>query len=389
MTNSQLLSASAVPFVDLRAVNEPFEDDFIDAFRQILAQSDFGHGPAVARFEASLAELVGVDHAVGVSSGTAALQLALIGAGVGPGCEVILPANTFFATAEAVLGAGADVVLVDPDLDTALASPEAVEACVGPRTAAVIGVHLYGQPVDATAYRRIAEKHHLFFLEDAAQAIGATCEGKPAGSLGTAAALSFYPSKNLGALGQAGAVTTNDGALAREVRLLRSHGEEVRYTHLRAGFNDRMDGLQAAFLSVKLPYLDAAQRQRDAAVIQYDALLADVPGCRRIVVRDGVRSAHHLLVVRVAARDDVLAALHAQGVMAAVHYPTPIHLQPACARLAPPGSLPNAERLADEIISLPLFSGISATQIERCVTSLRAALAAHGSVDGFHRWEAP
>jgi dTDP-4-amino-4,6-dideoxygalactose transaminase len=369
-----LVEAPPVPFVDMQAVNLPLEAELTAAFRRVLATGDFGHGPTVEAFEALLAEEVGVRHAVGVNSGTAALHLTLVAAGIGPGCEVIVPANTFFATAEAVLLAGADVVLVDPDLDTALAAATTVEASIGPRTAAIIGVHLYGQPVDACAYRQVAERHGLLFIEDAAQAIGASISGRPAGSLGAAAGFSFYPTKNLGALGQGGAVTTNDGALAREVRLLRSHGEEERYTHLRAGFNERMHGLQAAFLAVKLPYLADQQRERDATVARYDALLADLPGCRRIVVREGIRSAHHLLVVRVAARDEVLALLHSEGVAAAIHYPIPIHLQPACAGLAAPGSLPNAERLAREILSLPLFTGIVDAQIERCVDVLRTAL---------------
>jgi dTDP-4-amino-4,6-dideoxygalactose transaminase len=374
VTTDELVTHSDVPFFDVLASNKPLEDELTEAFRRVLAESDFGSGPAVEAFEASLAELVGTEHAVAVNSGTAALQLALIGAGIGPGCEVIVPGNTFFATVEAAMGAGADVVLVDPDLDTALASANAVEAAVGPRTAAIIGVDLYGQPVEAAAYRRVAERYGLLFLEDAAQAIGAWCDGEPAGSLGAAAGFSFYPSKNLGALGQGGAVTTSDSTLAREVRLLRSHGEEVRYTHVRAGFNERMHGLQAAFLTVKLPHLEPLQRQRDDAVARYEALLSTVPDCRRIAIRDNARSSHHLLVVRVPDRDRVLATLQTAGVMAAIHYPTPIHLQPACAGLAAPGSLPNAEQLSKEIMSLPLFPGITDAQIDRCVDTLRAAL---------------
>jgi dTDP-4-amino-4,6-dideoxygalactose transaminase len=382
-------SQPPVPFVDMQAVNAAFAEELSAAFQHVLATSDFGHGPTVEAFEVSLGELVGVDHVVALNSGTAALHLALVAARIGPGDEVVLPANTFFATAEAVISAGADVVVVDPELDTALATPDAVEACVGPRTAAIIGVHLYGQPVEAPGYRRIAERHGLLFMEDAAQAIGATWAGTPAGALGDVGGFSFYPSKNLGALGQGGAVTTNDGALAREVRLLRSHGEEERYVHLRSGFNERMHGLQAAFLSVKLPHVARLQLQRDELVARYDARLAEVPGCQRIEVCPPAQSAHHLLVVRVARRDAVLAALHAAGVMAAIHYPIPVHLQPACEGVAPPGSMPNAERLANEIISLPLFPGMSDSQIDRCVDALHDAIASVGSSEpsmvGFDR----
>ncbi len=366
-----------IPLVDVRAQNAPFEGQYVDVLREIIGSSDYGVGDAVERFEEQLADLVGVDHAVGVASGTAALHLLLLALDVGPGDDVVLPANTFFATAEAVAATGARPVLVDPDLDTALASPAAVEAEVTSRTAAIVGVHLYGQPVDVDGYRDVAARCAIPFVEDAAQAIGAEAAGRRAGGFGTAGGFSFYPAKNLGALGQAGAVTTDDADVAREVRMLRSHGEEERYTHARMGFNERMHGLQAAFLSVKLPHVDDGLVQRERAVAEYDERIAGVEGCTRITVSDDVRSAHHLYVVRVPARDAVLADLRADGVGAAIHYPIPIHRQPAWDWSRRSAPLPNAERLADEILSLPLYPEITSAQIEYCVESLERALDRH------------
>ena len=371
---SQSDGEAPVPFVDLGAINAPAREGLEAAFLRVLDNSDFGVGPEAERFEALLAEVAGVSHAIGVNSGTAALQLMLLGAGIGPGDEVIVPANTFFATAEAALCIGASVVLVDPDPKTALVGPDVVAAAVGPRTAAIIGVHLYGQAVDADGYREIANRHGVPFFEDAAQAIGGSWRGAPVGSLGSGAAFSFYPTKNLGALGQGGAVTTDDDDLAREVRLLRSHGEEVRYTHIRIGYNERLHGLQAAFLSAKLPLMDEAQRLRDAAVAQYHELLQDVDGVELLQSLDGSRHVHHLMVVKVDHRDRVLELLHRAGIGAAVHYPIPIHLQPACPDLAPAGSLPGAEELADTVLSLPLYPGMTEGQIERCVKELQSAV---------------
>lgn len=362
-----------IPLVDVRAQNAPLEEQFVQALREIIDHSDYGIGTAVERFEEQLAELVGVRHAIGVNSGTAALQLLLLALDVGPGDDVILPANTFFATAEAVVAAGARPVLVDPDLDTALASPAAVEDAVTSRTAAIVGVHLYGQPVDVDGYRAVAERCAIPFVEDAAQAIGAESGERRAGGFGTAAGFSFYPAKNLGALGQGGAVTTDDPEVARSVRMLRSHGEEERYIHGRMGFNERLHGLQAAFMSVKIPHVEDGLVRRERAVAEYDELLTGLAHCARVMVADGVRSAHHLYVIRVPDRDGVLADLRADGVGAAVHYPIPIHRQPAwdAGRDRP---LPNAERLAAEVLSLPLFPGITSDQIAYCVESLERAL---------------
>jgi len=366
--------APDVPLVDLLPMHQALLPELRAAFERVVASSAFVAGEEVRRFESALAEYVNGLRAVAVGSGTAALHLTLLAAGVGPGDEVILPPNTFFATAEAVMAAGATPVFADVDPNTALIDPAAVDAAITSRTAAIIAVHLYGQPADMEALGRIADRYSLFLLEDAAQAIGATWNGEPAGSLGHAAAFSFYPAKNLGALGEAGAVTTTDGDLADRVALLRAHGEAAKNVHVRFGFNERLDGLQAAFLLAKLPYLEQAQKRRLEAVIRYRELLDTLEGVT--LLRTDRRAGHvyHLLVVRVPRRDRVFGALKAKGIEVGIHYPTPIHLQPACQPLSRRGPFPHAEHLAATILSLPLFPEISTSQIERSVECLADAL---------------
>ena len=363
-----------IPFNDLSVLHRPLLPELREAFERVLTANAFSGGPEVAAFEDELAACVETTHAVGVGSGTAALHLALIAAGVGPGDEVVLPPNTFFATAEAVVAAGATPVFADVDPDTALLDPDAAAAAIGERTAALIAVHLYGQPADMDRLGALARSRRLFLLEDAAQAIGASWTGRGAGSLGDAGAFSFYPGKNLGALGEAGAVTTNDAVIAEGVRRLRTHGESARYVHETSGFNERMDGLQAAFLRVKLAHFAEAQRQRLQAVARYHDLLADVPGVTLLTTAAAAEHSYHLLVVRVPHRDTVLAELHGAGVDALVHYPTPIHLQPAFASTNRRGVFPNAEALAESIISLPLYPGMPDGHVERAVTVLRQAV---------------
>ncbi|MBW3575947.1 MAG: DegT/DnrJ/EryC1/StrS family aminotransferase [Actinobacteria bacterium] len=360
--------------VDLEVVHEPLAAELRAAFERVLASSSFVGGAEVERFEQVLAEQVSVPHAVAVGSGTAALHLALGAAGVGAGDEVVLPPNTFFATAEAVFATGATPVLADVDPNTALLDPDAVEAAITPRTAAIAAVHLYGQPVDADRFRAIADRHGLFLLEDAAQALGAAWRGRPAGSLGAAAGFSFYPAKNLGALGDGGAVTTADAELARRVRLLRSHGEHPRGVHVVPGFCERMDELQAAFLTAKLPYFQAAQAARRQAVARYRQRLATMEGVGLLETAPGACHAHHLLVARVPRRDAVLAEMHALGVGASVHYRTPIHRQPACPQLGDKGAFPHAEALAANVLSLPLYPGITDELVDHCADALAAAV---------------
>lgn len=366
--------SSNIPLVDLQSMHQPLMAELTDAFTRVVTQSAFIGGREVERFEAELAEYIGVKHAVGVASGTAALHLALRAVGIGQGDEVIVPANTFFATAEAVLAVGARPVLVDVDERTALLDPSAVEAAVNDQTAAIVPVHLYGQPVDLGAIMAIAQRHGLYVVDDAAQAIGARWDGRSIGTVGHATAFSFYPGKNLGALGDAGAVVTNDPAIARKVTALRSHGEIDKHHHEMAGFTERLDGLQAAFLSVKLPRLEEWQAQRDNAVARYRSLLEAVPAARMFDIHPRVRHVHHLFVVQVPHRDSVHDQLRKQGIGVGIHYPTPLHLLPAWRPSGQAGTHPVAEGLAQRILSLPLFPGMSDDQIDTTVAALVEAL---------------
>jgi dTDP-4-amino-4,6-dideoxygalactose transaminase len=373
LSNGRAGAPSFVPLVDLSFVHDPIRDELRDAFDRVVTRGVFSAGPEGAEFEAALATYVGATTAVGVGSGTAALLLMLQAAGIGPGDEVILPPNTFFATAEAVVSAGATPVLADVDPATALIDPAAVEAAITPNTAAIIAVHLYGQPADMTALRVIADRHSLFLFEDAAQAIGARWQGRPAGSLGDAAGFSFYPGKNLGALGEAGAVTTNDEVLAAKVRALRSHGEPAKYVHRYWGTNERLDELQAAFLTIKLRRFDEDQARRDEALATFEPLLAECTNVTRLQTSRHARHVHHLLVVRVAEREHVLESLHHAGIGAGVHYPKLIQWQDAWTATAKPVETPHAAALANSVISLPLFPGITTQQIERTVEALTDA----------------
>ena len=369
------LNLGDVPFVDMAAVHDGVRDDLRAAFERVLGNGCFNGGHEVERFEDALAARLGVDHVVGVGSGTAALHLALVAAGIGPGDDVVLPPNSFFATAEAVLAAGATPVFADVEIGTALLDPAAVEDAITPRTTAVIAVHLYGQAVDADRFRAIAARRGLLLLEDAAQAIGGAWNVTPVGAIGAAAAFSFYATKNLGALGEAGAVSTGDAHVASRVRMLRTHGEAGKHVHALWGWNERLDTLQAAFLSAKLPHLDDAQHRRDRVAERYQELLSGVEEVELLERAPQARHVHHLMVVRVPRRDAVLEALRHSGIGAAVHYPTPIHLQPACEGLGGRrGQMPNAEALADSVLSLPLFPGLSDEQVDRVVHALSTAL---------------
>ena len=365
-----------MPLTDLNAAHQPMRGQLLAAFERVLASGRFVSGDEVGALEEELARYVGTSHAVAVGSGTAALVLALLGAGIGPGDEVILPANTFFATAEAVVAAGATPVLADVDPTTASIDPASVTTLVTDRTAAVVAVHLYGCPADTEGLRAVATGQKLLLLEDAAQAMGASRDGRSVGSLGDAAAFSFFPTKILGALGEGGAVTTDDTTLAEKVRLLRSHGEAVKNVHQVMGFNERLDEVQAALLRVKLTHLPADLDQRCDVVAHYQELLSGVEGVEMLTTPAAARSVHHLMVVKVLQRDRVLVDLQAMGIGAAVHYPTPVHLQPAWSRLGlGPVDLPHAEALAGSVLSLPLYSQMSSAQVERCVTALAEAVA--------------
>jgi dTDP-4-amino-4,6-dideoxygalactose transaminase len=381
---------SKIPLVDLQVAHAEVADEVDVGFKRVLAETAFVGGAEVAAFEREYAGFSGVSHCVGVANGTDALELALRAAGVGPGDEAILPANTFIATAEAVARAGARVVLVDCDPVTYLIDAAAALAAVTPATKAILPVHLYGQHAPVEVIRAglaAAGRTDVIIVEDAAQSQGATRYGVGAG-VGAApeparaplyrgiAATSFYPGKNLGAYGDAGAVVTDDESLATLVRTIASHGGLTKYVHDVIGVNSRLDGLQAVVLRAKLTRLAAWNAARRRAAARYDALLSTVDVVRPVTA-EGNEHVWHLYVVRVPAqrRDGIVAALNAAGVGAAIHYPFPVHLTPAFAGLGlRAGSFPHAEKAATEILSLPLFPQITQAQQERVVAALVSAL---------------
>ncbi|GAA4675508.1 DegT/DnrJ/EryC1/StrS family aminotransferase [Phytohabitans rumicis] len=367
-----------IPLVDLQAAHVEVAEDVAVGFKRILDNTAFVGGEEVAAFEREYAEFCDLPHCVGVANGTDALELALRAVGIGPGDEVVLPANTFIATAEAVARTGATTVVVDIDPATYLIDVDAALAAVTPATRAVVPVHLYGQlaPVEAL---RAALPAEVAIVEDAAQCQGATRHGRPAGFEGIAGT-SFYPGKNLGAYGDAGAVVTASAELATAVRRLGSHGGLTKYVHDVIGVNSRLDALQAVVLRAKLARLARWNDARRAAAARYDELLAQVDVVRPVTL-DGNVHVWHLYVVRVpgdgtpARRDAVLRALNAEGVGAGIHYPVPVHLTPAFAQVARrAGDLSRTELVADEILSLPIYPQITADQQEQVVTALRAAL---------------
>jgi dTDP-4-amino-4,6-dideoxygalactose transaminase len=351
-----------IPFTDLGRQHEGIKEELAEAFDRVVRASGFILGEEVERFEEAFGAYCGVRYCVGVASGTAALTLAMLAAGVKPRDEVIVPSHTFIASALAVLHAGATPVLCDVDEGTGLIDLESAEAAVGERTVAILPVHLYGQLCDMEATQALAERHGLIVFEDAAQAHGAASGERRAGSFGKAAAFSFYPSKNLGALGDGGAVTTDDPEIAERVRMLRDLGQRAKNEHVVAGFNERLDGVQAALLSVKLAHLDewnAARRERAAtyreALDGSARLLEDRRGC-----------IYHLFPVRVADRDELGARLGAAGVASGVHYSPALHEQPALAdKIRCSDSLSRAEGWAGEELSLPIFPELTPIQIER------------------------
>jgi dTDP-4-amino-4,6-dideoxygalactose transaminase len=363
-----------IPLVDLKAQYATIKPEVDAAIQAVVDSAAFINGPQVRAFEEAFAAFCGARHAVGVQSGTAALHLALMACDVGPGDEVIVPSMTFIATAEMIGRLGARPVFVDVDPRTCNLDPGALEKAVTPRTRAVIPVHLYGQPAEMDAILAIARRNGLRVIEDAAQAHGAEYRGRRVGTLGDVAVFSFYPGKNLGAYGDGGALVTNDGNVAEQVRLLHNHGRRSKYTHEKEGFNYRLDTLQAAVLEAKLPHLDAwtiARRHNAELYRQYlSGLPVELP-----YEAPHVRSVYHLFVIRVTRRDEVLAHLRANGVGAGVHYPIPLHMQPAYEYLgAQPGDLPVSWAAAQEILSLPMYPELTEEQIQQVVDTLRRAL---------------
>jgi dTDP-4-amino-4,6-dideoxygalactose transaminase len=367
--------AERVPFADLVAQHEPIKAEILAEWERILSTAGFIGGSPVDTFEQSLASYVGTDFAIGVANGTDAIMLALRALGIERGDEVITAANTFFATVEAISHAGGSPVLVDVDPDTATIDPDAIEAAITPRTRFIVPVHLYGQPADMDPIMKIAERHDLLVVEDNAQAIGATYHGRPTGSIGHASAVSFYPGKNLGAAGDAGAVTTDSHEVARQVRILGNHGSRTKYEHIEIGYNSRLDALQAAALSVKLRYLDEWNERRRSAASAYAELLAgqdielpyEAPGRTHV---------YHLYVVRHALRDQLRAELGAARIDTGLHYPTPIHLTAPYEHLGHgPGTFPAAEAWSHQGLSLPMFPDLDRDRVARVTSEINRFLA--------------
>jgi dTDP-4-amino-4,6-dideoxygalactose transaminase len=366
---------SSIPPVDLWIQHQAIADEVAGGMAAVLNKTAFILGPPVKDFEAEYAAFTGARHCIGVANGTDALELALRAARVGAGDEVILPTNTFIATALAVVRAGARPVLVDSDPDFHLLDLGQVASRITGKTKAIIPVHLYGQPAPMEKVVELAQGRGLIVIEDAAQAQGARRGGRAAGAWGLAAGTSFYPGKNLGAYGDAGAVTTDSDEIATRVRALRNYGSDIKYHHPDLGFNSRLDTLQAVVLRAKLRRLAGWNEARRAAARRYDELLADLGAVTRPQTLSGNEHVYHLYVVRVPNRDEVVKKLNADGIGAQIHYPVPIHLQGAFAFLGHrAGSFPVAEQAAREIVSLPMFPEITAEQQRRVVVSLRRAV---------------
>ncbi len=365
----------SIPLVDLKAQLPQVEDEIRALWDEVLKNTAFVMGPTLARFESAFASYCGAARCVGVNSGTDALEMGLRALGVGPGDEVIIPANTFIASAVAIARCGAKPALVDCDPVYHLIDPAQIADAITDRTKAIMPVHLYGQLAPMAPIQAIAEKHDLPILEDAAQAHGASQDGRRAGSFGALAGFSFYPGKNLGAFGDGGAVVTGSEELAERLIGLRNFGSHVKYEHPVMGFNTRLDPLQAVVLEVKLKLLDRWNEARRAAAARYEALLGGVGAITLPKVAAGNEHIWHLYVIRVPDRDRVLAALHEAKIGAGIHYPTPVHLHGAFADLGHArGAFEVAEKAGDEILSLPLFAEITAEQQERVVSVLQKAI---------------
>ncbi|AVT32042.1 erythromycin biosynthesis sensory transduction protein eryC1 [Plantactinospora sp. BC1] len=364
-----------VPFLDLRAAYAELRTELDAAYARVLASGRYVLGPETEAFEAEFAAFCGAPHCVTVGSGCDALELALRALDIGDGDEVIVPSHTFIATWLAVSAAGARPVPVEPDERTGTMDPARIEAAITGRTRAIMPVHLYGHPADLDGINEVAASRGLAVLEDAAQAHGARYRGRRVGEGSTVAAFSFYPGKNLGAMGDGGAVLTADAGLAERVRLLRNYGSRVKYQHELRGTNSRLDELQAAFLRVKLAHLPEWNRRRAEVATRYLTDLAGLPGLTLPGVASWAEPVWHLFVVRTAARDRLRAALHRSGVETIIHYPVPPHLAPAYAGPdVPAGGYPVAERLADEVLSLPIGPHLSAEQVKTVVAAVRAGL---------------
>ena len=361
----------SIPFLDLPAQHSGLAGELEEAFREILTSCTFCSGPAVNAFEKNFASYTSNSECIGVNSGTSALHLALLAAGVKPGDEVIAPAMTFLATVAAIEYAGGTPVLVDVEADTYCLDPSRLRAAITEKTRAIIPVHLYGQPANMPAILAIARERGISVIEDAAQAHGATLDGRPCGSMGDFAAFSFYPGKNLGACGEAGAITTNDPNKAQLLRSMRDWGQEGKGNHANPGFNYRMDGLQGAFLSIKLKRLKEWTEARNRVASRYRELLDGEERIHLPSLRQGAVHSYHIFAVLTPERDRIASEMQEAGIGCGRHYPVPIHLHPTSAKLGySEGDFPVAERIASDELSLPIYPELTNEQVDRVAETL-------------------
>ena len=365
-----------VPYLDLKAQYQSIKPEIDAAIARVLDSCQFVLGSEVAEFEREFSTYCGAAECIALNSGTSALHLALLAAGIGPGDEVITVPFTFVASVAAVLYTGARPVLVDIEPRSFTMDPAAIEAAITPRTKAILPVHLYGQPADMDPIMETARRRGLIVIEDAAQAHGAKYKGQPVGSIGDMACFSFYPGKNLGAYGEGGAVTTSNPEYARTIRMLRDWGQDRKYHHMLRGFNYRMEGFQGAILRVKLRHLERWTEARRAVVEKYNQLLAD-SGVERPTEMPWARHVYHVYTLRTADREALQASLQAEGIQTGIHYSVPVHLQPAYADLGyARGSFPQSERAAAEVLSLPLYPEMTDAQLEAVSRVVQAAVPA-------------
>jgi dTDP-4-amino-4,6-dideoxygalactose transaminase len=364
-----------VPFLDLKSHHAPILEEINVAIREVIDSAAFAGGPFVARFEQDFAAFCNSPHAVGVASGTDALWFALLAMGIGPGDEVITVPNSFMATAEAISYCGATPVFVDVDERTYTMDPEKLDRAVTSRTKAIIPVHLFGQPADMDPILEFTRANGLSVIEDAAQAHGAVYKGRKVGTLGDAACFSFYPGKNLGAFGEAGAVVTNSDELDKKIRILRDHGQIRKYYHSMIGWNGRMDGIQGAVLQIKLRHLEKGNGLRRSHAAHYDAAFREIDELVTPFCPAHLTPVYHIYAVRVQERNRVMRFLADKGIGTGVHYPVPIHLQEAYRDLGyGPGSFPIAEKCAEEFLSLPMFPELTPEQLDYVVRRVKESV---------------
>ncbi len=363
-----------IPYLDLKAQYQSIKPEIDAAIAKVLDSCQFVLGSEVAGFEREFADYCGAAECIALNSGTSALHLALLAAGIGPGDEVITVPFTFVASVAAVTYCGARPVLVDIEPQSFTIDPSTIEAAITPRTKAILPVHLYGQSANMDPIMEIARRHGLVVIEDAAQAHGAKYKGRPVGSIGDMGCFSFYPGKNLGAYGEGGAVTTNNAEYAHTVRMLRDWGQDRKYHHVLRGFNYRMEGFQGAILRVKLAHLDAWTEKRRGVVTQYDTLLADC-GVETPSEMGWGRHVYHVYTLRTEERDGLQASLHADGIQTGIHYPVPVHLQPAYADLGyERGAFPRSEDAARQVLSLPLYPELTSQAIAEVAAAVKKAV---------------